>query len=128
VGRVPRTLWPVGERLEPRFGRLGHEYRSIVFDKQFLADDPTLEWVTPGHPLFESIREETSQSVDKDLRSGAVFFDIQRKDPARLDVYSAAVKDGLGHVLHRRLFVVETSMDGSMAIRQPTIFLDFSVA
>src|SRR5258708_1044465 len=26
VGKVPRTLWPVGERLEPRFGKLGREY------------------------------------------------------------------------------------------------------
>ena len=23
IGRVPRNLWPIGERLEPRFGRLG---------------------------------------------------------------------------------------------------------
>jgi hypothetical protein len=28
LGKVPRTLWPVGERLEPRFGKLGREYRN----------------------------------------------------------------------------------------------------
>ncbi len=33
IGRVPRHLWPTGERLEPRFGRLGREYKHIVFDK-----------------------------------------------------------------------------------------------
>ena len=53
VGRFLATLWPVGERLEPRFGKLGREYKQIIFDKNFLTDDPTLEWVTPGHPLFE---------------------------------------------------------------------------
>lgn len=58
VGRVPRTLRPVGEQLEPRFGKLGQEYRQIIFDKALLTKDPTLEWVTPGHPLFESVRED----------------------------------------------------------------------
>jgi len=58
VGRVPRTLWPVVEQLEPRFGKLGREYKQIVFDKKFLSDDATLEWVTPGHPLFECVRQD----------------------------------------------------------------------
>src|SRR5262249_21022390 len=58
IGRVPRTLWPIGERLEPRFGKLGREYKHIVFDKRRVTDDPTLEWVTPGHPLFETVRED----------------------------------------------------------------------
>jgi superfamily II DNA or RNA helicase len=127
IGRIPRTLWPIGERLEPRFGKLGHEYKQIAFDKKLLSDDPTLEWVTPGHPLFESVREDILERVQTDLRHGAVFFDLNRKDPARLDVYSTAIRDGKGNVLHRRLFVVETDMDSSMSVRQPTLFLDYSV-
>src|SRR5947207_15096245 len=39
LGRVPRTLWPIGERLEPRFGKLGREYKTIVFDKEHLKRD-----------------------------------------------------------------------------------------
>ncbi len=124
LGRIPRSLWPTGERLEPRFGRLGREYGRIAFDKALLTDDPTLEWVTPGHPLFESVREEVSERAQHDLQRGAVFYDLQRAAPARLDVFSASVRDGRGNELHRRLFVVETGMDGAMAVRQPTIFLD----
>ena len=128
IGRIPRTLWPIGEQLEPRFGKLGREYKQIAFDKKLLTDDPTLEWVTPGHPLFEAVREDILERVQTDLHHGAVFFDLHRKDPARLDVYSAAIRDGKGNVLHRRLFVVETGMDATMTVRQPTIFLDLSVA
>jgi superfamily II DNA or RNA helicase len=128
IGRIPRTLWPIGERLEPRFGKLGREYKQIVFDKKFLTDDPTLEWVTPGHPLFESVREDVFERVQTDLRNGAVFFDLHRKEPARLDVFSSAIRDGRGNVLHRRLFVVETGIDCAMTVRQPTIFLDLSLA
>jgi superfamily II DNA or RNA helicase len=128
LGRVPRTLWPIGERLEPRFGRLGREYRQVVFDKALLRDDPTLEWVTPGHPLFEAVREETWERGQADLQKGAIFYDIHRSAPSRLDIYSADVHDGTGHLLHRRLFVVETDAAGALTLRQPTIFLDLTPA
>jgi superfamily II DNA or RNA helicase len=124
VGRIPRTLWPVGERLEPRFGSLGREYKQIAFDKKLLANDPTLEWVTPGHPLFECVRDEVLTRVQDDLGRGAVFYDLNEPLPYFLDVFSAAIKDGRGNVLHRRLFVVKSDAGGALSVRQPTIFLD----
>jgi hypothetical protein len=33
LGKVPRTLWPVGERLEPRFGKLGVNTRPSFLTK-----------------------------------------------------------------------------------------------
>ncbi|WP_458012239.1 protein NO VEIN domain-containing protein [Candidatus Solincola sp.] len=124
VGRIPRHLQWVGERLEPRFGPLGREYRRITFDKRRLAEDPTLEWVTPGHPLFEAVREEVWEKVQADLRRGAVFYDLNRAAPSRLEVYSASIADGHGNTLHRQLFVVEVADSGEMRLRQPTVFLD----
>ena len=128
VGKVPRTLWPVGERLEPRFGKLGREYPSIVFDKEQLKRDPTLEWVTPGHPLFEAVREEVTEHVRGDVQRGSVFYDLHHGLPYRLDVFAASIKDGRNHQLHRRLFVVQADQGGGMTIRQPTIFLDLALA
>ncbi|MFH1107953.1 MAG: helicase-related protein [Planctomycetota bacterium] len=128
VGRVPRHLWPVGDKLEPRFGKLGKEYKQIVFDKALLAKDATSEWVTPGHPLFETVRQTLSEQVRDDLVRGAVFFDLHSKEPYHLDVFSASVKDGLGNELHRRLFVVQSSSESRMAVKQPTIFLDLATA
>jgi len=124
IGRIPRTLFPIGERLEPQYGRLGKDYKLVVFDKKLLPDDPTLEWVTPGHPLFESVREDVIARLQDDLRRGAVFYDIHRTDSYRLDVFGASVKDGRGNTIHRKLFVVETLPSGDMLLRQPTLFLD----
>jgi len=122
----PHALWSVGERLEPRFGRLGREYGQIIFDKQFLERDPTLEWVTPGHPLFEAVRDDVGVKTGEDIQRGAVFYDIHRSAPARLDVFSGAVRDGRGNVVHRRIFVVEAEQDGQLEIRQATLFLDLA--
>src|SRR5207237_8584160 len=33
IGRVPRNLWAIGERLEQNFGKLGREYKNDVFYK-----------------------------------------------------------------------------------------------
>jgi hypothetical protein len=134
IGKTPRGLWETGERLEPRFGRLGKEHGRVAFDKKLLQADSTLEWVTPGHPLFEAMRENVYALAQDDLTRGAVFYDLHRAQPARLDVFSAAIRDGRGNVLHRRLFVIETpvtatgELDGGLALRQPTLFLDISPA
>ncbi len=128
IGRVPRTLLPVGDRLEARHGRLAREYGRVVFDKTLLKQDATLEWITPGHPLFEAVREDLGTRVEENLRRGAVFFDLHRSSPSILDVFAASVKDGRGQCLHRRLFVVESSVDGEMTLRQPTLFLDVTPA
>lgn len=124
VGKIPKTLTPVAERLEPRFGRMGREYRRIAFDKQVLADDATLEWVTPGHPLFECVRADIQERVAGDLRRGAVLWDLHTRLPYRLDVFAASIKDGRAHTLHTKLFVVRAELDGTLSLRQPTLFLD----
>ncbi len=158
LGKVPRTLYPIAERLEPRFGKLGKEYKQLVFDKALLSKEPTAEWVTPGHPLFEVVREDVADCASEDLQRGSVFFDLNCKTPFLLDVFSASIKDGRGNHLHRKLFVVQSELpspptplpggEGSQhllplspgergpggegeftfTIKQPTVFLDLALA
>ena len=109
IGRVSRQLWPIGERLEPRFGKLGREYKQVVFEKELLKKDATLEWVTPGHPLFESVREDLLENAAPDLQRGSIFFDLHASSPYSLDFFVASVKDGRDHQLHRRLFAVRAN-------------------
>ena len=120
VGRVPRPLWPIGERLEPRFGKLGREYKNVVFDKLLLPKDPTLEWVTPGHPLFEAVREDVTDQTTHDLQRGSVFYDLNCKAPYRLDFFAASIKDGRDHQLHRRLFAVQIEPSSSRGNEAPS--------
>jgi len=128
IGKVPRTLQPIGERQEPRFGRLGREYQKVVFDKALLPTDPTLEWVTPGHPLFEAVRDDVAERVSDDLKRGAVFYDLQVATPVRLDVFGASIKDGRGNTVSRRLFIVQAESSGELSIRQPTYLAELALA
>lgn len=128
VGKVPRPLWAIGEMLEPDFGRLAREYKNVAFDKEIVKKDGTLDWVTPGHPLFETVRTAAEDAVRPDLERGTVFYDLHTPVPYHLDVFAVAIKNGRGSELHRRLFVVHTTPEGLVTVRQPTIFLDLAVA
>jgi superfamily II DNA or RNA helicase len=128
VGRLPRPLLSRGEQLEPRFGKLGREYAKVVFDKALLTTDVTAEWVTPGHPLFEAVRDEAADCVADDLHRGAVFLDLNASAPFRLDVFSAAIQDGRGRTVHRRLFIIQADVGGALSLRQPTLLLDLNPA
>jgi hypothetical protein len=128
IGRLPRPLVTRGEQLEPRFGKLGREYAKVVFDKALLAADVTAEWVTPGHPLFEAVRDEAADSVADDLHRGAVFLDLNASAPYRLDVFAAAIQDGRGRTVHRRLFIIQAEAGGALRLRQPTLLLDLNPA
>ena len=124
IGKLPKTILQIGTEMEPQFGRLGRSYQRIVFNKELLKQDPTLEWVTPGHPLFEVVRTDVSERVSGDLQRGAVFYDLHTINPYRIDVFGASIKDGRGNTLHRKIFIVRTDVDGTLSNKQPTLLLD----
>ena len=72
----------------------------------------SLEWVTPGHPLFESLRRHSLDAGRDAFAQGACFHSLAHEAPARLDFYRTQAVDGLGHVIHERLFTVELKDGG----------------
>jgi hypothetical protein len=128
VGRVPRNLIVIGDSQEEKFGRLGRDYGKVVFDKAYLKHDPTLEWVTPGHPLFETVRTDILRRTADHLHRGAVFFDLHAKEASQFDVFAASIRDGRGHTLHRRLFLVTTNAVGTQSVREPTYLHDLTAS
>ncbi|MBI5529241.1 MAG: DUF3883 domain-containing protein [Deltaproteobacteria bacterium] len=91
-----------GWRLPP----LAAKYPRCSTDRE-TAEKTKIEWVTPGHPLFEAIRRHAHENAAEPFRKGACFHSLQHEQPARLDFYRARVVDGLGHVVHERMFAVE---------------------
>jgi hypothetical protein len=82
------------------------------------AERQNFEWVTPGHPLLESLRRHTLHLARDHFGRGACFYSLQHAAPARLDFYRARVVDGTGHVIHERLFAVELD-GGEPILREP---------
>jgi hypothetical protein len=92
----PGWKWPA---LAARYPRLSTDRTT--------AEAHNLEWVTPGHALFEALRRHTLALAQEAFGIGVCFYSLQHQAPTRLDVYRARVVDGLGQVVHERLYVLE---------------------
>jgi superfamily II DNA or RNA helicase len=136
VGSLPHTFEPA--RTPPALRQYEREpdwklppvaskYPRCSTDRD-IAEKNNLEWVTPGHPLFEAIRRHTSAKAMDSFGKGACFYSLQHEQPSRIDFYRARVVDGLGHVVHERLFAVEIGEDGDPAVREPGMLGNFSQA
>ncbi|MGQ9591415.1 MAG: helicase-related protein [Planctomycetota bacterium] len=126
-GRTPSVLRRYESEPTWRLPGLAAKYPRCSTDRE-TAETNNLEWVTPGHPLFEAIRRHAyAQALDV-FGKGATFYSLQHDEPARIDFYRARVVDGLGQVIHERLFAVEVSEDGEPRLREPSLLGDFTPA
>ncbi|MGC8731617.1 MAG: helicase-related protein, partial [Halothiobacillaceae bacterium] len=136
VPRLPHTFEPVTTPLVLRryesdrtwkLPPLAAKYPRCSTDRE-TAEMHNLEWVTPGHPLFEAIRRHTYDKALEVFGKGATFYSLQHDAPARIDFYRAQVVDGLGQVIHERLFALEISNDGTPSLCEPNVLGNFTPA
>jgi superfamily II DNA or RNA helicase len=121
--RTPVALKAYEREASWRLPPLSNRYPRFSTDRE-AADKHRLEWVTPGHPLFEALRRHTLAEAQGSLAAGACFYSVDRDRPARLDFYRARVVDGLGHVIHEKLFAVELLEDGTSTLREASALSD----
>lgn len=125
--RTPPVLRRYEKDADWKLPALTDRYPRCSTDRE-AAETHSLEWVTPGHPLFEAIRRHTYVQALAVLSKGATFHSLQREGPARIDFYRARVVDGLGQVIHERLFALEIASDREPQLREPGVIGNFAPA
>ena len=116
-GRTPPSLKKYEREPNWKLPDLSGRYPRLSTDRA-TAEGNNLEWVTPGHPLFEALRRNSLDAAQDTFTKGACFHSLDHEKPARLDFYKAKVVDGMGHVIHERLFTVEVMDEGSPQLRE----------
>lgn len=125
--RTPSVLRRYEKDPDWKLPALSDRYPRCSADRE-TAETNSLEWVTPGHPLFEAIRRHTHAQALDIFGKGATFHSLQHEKPARVDFYRARVVDGLGHVVHERLFSLEITAGCDPQLREPGVIGDFAPA
>jgi superfamily II DNA or RNA helicase len=125
--RTPLVLRRYEKEADWKLPPIADRYPRCSTDRE-TAETEKLEWVTPGHPLFEAIRRHTHMQALDVLGQGATFYSLQHERPARVDFYRARVVDGLGQVVHERLFAVEVTEGGDPRLQEPGLLGNFSPA
>ena len=126
-GRTPPSLKKYEREPDWKLPELANSYPRLSTDRD-TAEEHSLEWVTPGHPLFEALRRHGLDCGRDAFAKGACFHSIEHEEPARLDFYRARVVDGLGQVIHERLFTVELKAGASPCLREADVLGDMSPA
>lgn len=122
--RTPSVLRRYEKDADWKLPALADRYPRCSTDRD-TAETEKLEWVTPGHPLFEAIRRHAHAQALDVLGKGATFHSLQHEGAARIDFYRARVVDGLGHVIHERFFAVEIAEDGAARLQEPGVLGNF---
>lgn len=123
ITQVPVALRTAPESIERRFGKIGKTYPKITFDKERIIGYSDIEFVGPGHPLFEMLIDRILTECGDALRSGAIFLDPDANESSALWLLQGAVEDGRGTVVGRRLFGVRRQGD-RCSPSQPYALLD----
>ncbi len=116
-GRIPTTLSNYTRQPDWKFPALANRYPHCTTDRE-TADENGLEWVIPGHPLFEALRRHMLTLSQEVFGQGACYTSLQYDSPVRLDFYRARIVNGLGRTIHEQLFVVELSEGASPCLRE----------
>ena len=117
IEHVPAKLRREDDRkFHRQYGYVKKAYPGFTFRKEMLdSDDPSrFELFSPGHPLFESVLEETLKDTLIHLEKGAVFQDPETEKPYYLWFVEAAIRDGLGREISRRIFAIKQIDKGNM--------------
>jgi len=126
-GRTPLVLQRYEQEGTWRLPPLATRYPRCSTDRA-IAEAHNLEWVTPGHPLFEALRRHALDQAREPFSQGACFYSLEYAVPARIDFYRARAVDGLGTVVHERLFAVEIPAAGSPCLREPFLSGNYTPA
>jgi superfamily II DNA or RNA helicase len=118
-GPTPLLLKRYERDADWRLSTIAARYPRFSTDRG-TATGHKLEWVTPGHPLFEALRRHAWREASDALTTGACLYSIDADEPARIDVYRASVADGLDQTVRTHVFAVRLASDG-ISLHEPTI-------
>ncbi len=118
--RTPPALRRYEQDDDWKLPPLSNRYPRCSTDRE-TAEKNRLEWITPGHPLFEAIRRETYTQAIAHFGKGACYYSLSHDQPERLDFYRAKVVDGMGKIVHERLFCLGLTDNGGVRLHEPGI-------
>ena len=123
-GPTPNVLRRYEQETNWRLPAIATRYPRLSTHRE-IAEEHNLEWVTPGHPLFEAIRRHALASAQEAFKKGACFYSLMHDRPVRIDFYRARIVDGLGQIIHERMFAVELADGSPPTLREPTVLGKF---
>lgn len=107
---IPHIPRPIGKLLkDPDFQRqhptsTGTDYREVRFEKGDATADPSVPFISFGHPLFEATLQHVTETYTDSLKTGACFEDPDGQFDGVIAFYEGEIHDGADVIAGKRLF------------------------
>lgn len=126
--RIPAEIWRIAQKTSSA-GRRDLGTRKLTFDKSLAQADPTAEFISFGHPLFEAVIEWAEQTLADALKTGACFEDPGGKYNGVIAFYEGEICDGADAIAGKRLFAFYLPENNDRVTTiNPTLLWDFQEA
>ena len=129
IDRVPTQIMRISQDAQfkvmyPTFKR--RSYPKVTFDKAEALTDPTAEFFSFGHSLFEATLRYVEQEYIEDLKTGACFEDPDGRFNGVIAFYEGEIRDGTDTVSGKRLFAFYVSQNSeTVEPINPAVIWDF---
>ena len=128
IRRIPADIWRIVQKTSTA-GRRDLGSRKLTFDKSLAQADPTAEFISFGHPLFEAVIQWAEQTHADALKTGACFEDPGGKYDGVIAFYEGEIRDGADAIAGKRLFAFYLPENGDVVENvNPTLLWDFQEA
>ena len=113
IDSIPLHLRRLAEEdtFKRKHGPMSRTYPKATFDKEAAARNPDAEFISFGHPLFETVLSWVEEELSDCLKQGAFFEDPDGKLDGVVLFYEGEIHDGLGQVVGARLFAFYVPSD-----------------
>lgn len=121
---VPAEVKDISYEFRMRYGLVDDRYPKFTFNKTLLKEEETADFMSPGHPLMESVVQKVLEKFGPELRRGAAFEDPDGELNGTIWFLEGAVSDGTGQVVGKRMFAVYAPQDGEIKQIRPSVLWD----
>ena len=132
IGRIPIQITRISQETQfrqmyPTLTR--RNYPKVAFDKTHASIDPTVEFISFGHPLFEAALHYVGKEYTRDLKTGACFSDPDGRFNGVIVFYEGEIRDGTDTVAGKQLLAFYLPQDSeSVDEINPSLLWDFQEA
>ena len=132
IDRIPIQITRISQdtqfrQMYPTLTR--RSYPKVTFDKTHASIDPTVEFISFGHPLFEAALHYVEKEYTRDLKTGACFSDPDGRFNGVIVFYEGEIRDGTDTVAGKQLLAFYLPQDSeSVEEINPAVIWDFQEA
>ena len=132
IDRIPIQITRISQdtqfkQMYPTLTR--RSYPKVTFDKTQASMDPTAEFISFGHPLFEAALHYVEKKYTEDLKTGTCFSDPDGRFSGIIAFYEGEIRDGTDTIAGKQLFAFYLPQD-SESVEQinPVVVWDLQEA